>query len=286
MAGVTARDFPWSTVVPGPPESYLWPQLGIHQREVRILRSATRFAALVALATSAVPASGQISAPESLYAPRPTEHGVEVWFARGTHSPMWGILGNTPGVNTAIVAARFTRVIASSRDMSLEYTADIVPAAVFSPPIPTAQGTQSASARCSDKKCELIPFQRTFPPGSAFGAGLSPVGLTWVFRPESRIRPVLATTGGILWTDREMPTTAASRFNFTVTAEAGLRTAVSRSYELTATYRFHHLSNAGMAENVALASQLFSVGVRWHAERQPQEEMMARSRAGAVAAEH
>jgi hypothetical protein len=265
---------------------YFWRELGIHLREVRILRSATRFAALVALAMPAAPASAQITAPESVNVPRPREHGVELWFARGTHSPMWGILGNTPGVNTAIVAARFTRMIASSPDMILEYTADLVPAAVFSPPIPTAEGTQTASARCNDKKCELIPFQRTFPPGSAFGVGLSPLGLTWVFRPDSRIRPVLATTGGMLWTDREMPTTAASRFNFTVTAEAGLRTAISRSYELTATYRFHHLSNAGMAENVALASQLFSVGVRWHAERQQPDEMMARSRAGAVAAEH
>jgi hypothetical protein len=234
----------------------------------------------------AAPASAQVTAPESPQVPRPMEHGVELWFARGTHSPMWGILGNTPGVNTAIVAARFTRMIASSPDMTLEYTADLVPAVVFSPPLPTAQGTQTASARCSDKKCELIPFQRTFPPGSAFGAGFSPIGLTWVFRPHARIRPVLATTGGMLWTDREIPTTAASRYNFTVTAEAGLRTAISGSYELTTTYRFHHLSNAGMAENVALASQLLSVGVRWHAERQPSEDMMARARAGSVAGEH
>jgi hypothetical protein len=211
---------------------------------------------------------------------------VELWLARGSHSPMWGVLGNTPGVNMAVMAMRYTRMIASSRDMTVEYTADVVPVAVFSPPLPTAQGTQTASARCSDKKCELIPFQRTFPPGSAFGAGFSPLGLTWVFRPNSHIRPVLATTGGMLWTDREMPTTAASRFNFTVTAEAGLRAAISRSYELTTTYRFHHLSNAGMAENVALASQLFSVGVRWHTERQQAEDMMARSRAGTVAAEH
>jgi hypothetical protein len=65
-----------------------------------------------------------------------------------------------------------------------------------------------------------------------------------------------------------VPTTAASRVNFVATAEAGVRVVVSRSYELTAVYRFHHLSNAGMAENSALASQLFSLGVRWHAERQ------------------
>ncbi|MFL5607068.1 MAG: acyloxyacyl hydrolase [Gemmatimonadaceae bacterium] len=239
------------------------------------------------MALSAAPAPAQVTAPESVHAPRPMEHGVELWFARGTHSPMWGILGNTPGVNMAVVAARFTRMIASSPNMTLEYTADVVPAAVFSPPLPTAQGTQTASARCSEHKCELTPFQRTFPPGSAFGAGVSPLGLTWVFRRDGRIRPVLATTGGMLWTDREMPTTAASRFNFTVTAEAGLRAAISRSYELTTTYRFHHLSNAGFAENVALASQLLSVGVRWHAERQPpQDEMLARSRAGTVAAEH
>jgi hypothetical protein len=159
-----------------------------------------------------------------------------------------------------------------------------VPAAVFSPPLPTAEGTRSTSARCVDRQCELTPFQRTFPPGSAFGAGVSPIGLTWLFRRESRVRPTLATTGGLLWTDREIPTTAATRFNFTATVEAGLRTAIGRTYELTTTYRFHHLSNAGFAENIALASQLFSVGLRWHAERQ--DDTMARARAGTVSSEH
>jgi hypothetical protein len=229
-------------------------------------------------------APAQITAPESLFVPRPLEHGVELWLGRGTHSPMWGFLGNTPGVNMAMLAVRFTRVVASNADMTLEYTADIVPAVVLSPPLPTVEGTHTSSARCEDRKCELIPLQRTFPPGSAFGAGFSPVGLTWVFRPDTRVRPILATTGGVLWTDRQVPTTGATRINFTATAEAGLRTAISRSYELTTTYRFHHLSNAGMAENIALASQLFSVGVRWHAEKQ--DDTMAKARGSIVSAEH
>jgi hypothetical protein len=232
----------------------------------------------------AASAPAQITAPESLFVPRRLEHGVEFWLARGTHSPMWGFLGNTPGVNMAVFAVRFTRVIASRPDVSLEYTADLVPAVVLSPPLPTVEGTHSAAAQCEDRKCQLLPLQRTFPPGSAFGAGFSPVGLTWVFRPDARVRPILATTGGMLWTDRQVPTTGATRFNFTATAEAGVRTAISRNYELTTTYRFHHISNAGMAENIALASQLFSVGVRWRAERQ--DDTMAKARGSVVSAEH
>jgi hypothetical protein len=235
-----------------------------------------------------VAAPAQITAPESLFVPRPVEHGVELWLGRGTHSPMWGFLGNTPGVNMAVVALRFTRVVTSNADMTLEYTADLVPAVMLSPPLPTVDGTSSPSARCEDRKCQLYPLKSTFPAGSAFGAGLSPFGLTWVFRPDSRMRPILATTGGVLWTDRKVPTTGAMRFNFTATVEAGLRTAISRSYELTTTYRFHHLSNAGMAENIALASQLFSVGVRWHAERpdRQDEPTIAKARGGVVSAEH
>jgi hypothetical protein len=65
-----------------------------------------------------------------------------------------------------------------------------------------------------------------------------------------------------------VPTTGAARVNFVATAEAGVRAALTRSYEVTATYRFHHLSNAGLAqENLAVASQLVSFGVRWHTER-------------------
>lgn len=238
-----------------------------------MLRSAVRFGAVLALeavlgaALSSV-ATAQAAVSDSLPPPRLVEQGVELWIGRATHSPQLGFLGNTPGVNMALVAVRFTRVIASSTHVALEYTADLVPTAVLSPPIPTIDGTSSESARCLDGECQLTPFQRTFPPGSAFGVGVSPVGLSWVFQPDARVRPMLAATGGLLWTDRRVPTTASSRVNFVATAEAGVRAALSRSYEVTATYRFHHLSNAGMApENLAVASQLFSVGVRWHTPR-------------------
>jgi Lipid A 3-O-deacylase (PagL) len=236
--------------------------------QVRILRSALHLVAVLVVTVSST-AMAQAAAPDSLPTQRPVEQGVELWMGRATHSPQLGFLGDTPGVNMALFAARFTRVIASSTQVALEYTADLVPVAVLSPPIPTVEGTRSASARCQNRHCQLTPFQRMFPPGSAFGAGLSPIGLTWVFQPDARVRPTLATTGGLLWTDRRVPTTGATRINFVATGEAGVRAAVSRSYELTATYRFHHLSNAGTArENIALASQLFSLGVRWHAERQ------------------
>lgn len=67
----------------------------------------------------------------------------------------------------------------------------------------------------------------------------------------------------MLWSDRRVPTTGASRLNFVATAEAGVRIEMSSRTALTLGYRFHHLSNAGLArDNYALASHLFTIGVR------------------------
>jgi hypothetical protein len=215
---------------------------------------------IVALSRAAL---AQGAAPDSNAAPTPAYHGVEIWTGRATHSSRWGFLGDTPNVNLALLAVRWTTPIRASSRSVLEYTVDVVPVAVLSPPLSTGPGAESASGHCEGDECALYPLARTFPPGSAFGVGVSPLGLTWVFLPARRIRPVLATTGGLIWFDRRVPTTGAARINFAGTAEAGFRAALNERADLTAAYRFHHISNAGLArENSALASHVFSLGVR------------------------
>jgi len=208
-------------------------------------------------------AAAQVTSLDAHSMSRASQRGLEIWTGRATHSSRWGFLGDTPNVNLALIAVRWTLPIKTTSEWVLEYTADVVPMALLSPPLPTRPGTETAAGRCDAMSCEVYPLQSTFPHGSSFGAGVSPLGLSWVLEPTARIRPMLATTGGLLWSDRKVPTTGAARVNFVATAEAGIRAALSGNTELTVAYRFHHLSNAGLArENPALASHLISLGVR------------------------
>lgn len=208
-------------------------------------------------------AHAQAAVPEPRSTPAPAPRGVEIWTGRAMHSSRWGFLGDTPNVNLALLAVRWTTPIRVTSRSVLEYTVDVVPVALLSPPLPTRPGTQTVSGRCERTECVLFPLASAFPSGSAFGVGVSPLGVTWVFWPAERIRPTVATTAGVLWADRRVPTTGAARVNFVATAEVGVRAALNGRAELTAAYRFHHLSNAGLApENSALASHLVSVGIR------------------------
>ncbi len=149
--------------------------------------------------------------------------------------------------------------------MSLEYTADFVPVAVLSPPLPSQHSTApgGGTACRSPDGCAFIAAS-AFPSGSAVAVGASPFGLTAVIWPSHRLQPTIAATGGLLWSDRPVPTTAAARLNFVATAEAGVRLLLQPDLSVTVTYRFHHLSNAGLArDNYALASNIFSLGMRW-----------------------
>lgn len=218
---------------------------------------------LFSIVAVASPAHAQGTTADSGSASNLAQPALEVWTGQAVHSSRMGFLGDTPNVNLALVAVRWTRPVRMTARSVLEYTVDVVPMALLSPPLPTRPGSQSPSAICDGLVCEILPLPSRFPSGSSFGIGVSPFGLTWVLRPADRVRPFLAGTGGLLWSDRQVPTTNGARVNFVATAEAGVRVGVSERTDVTAAYRFHHLSNAGLArENAALASHVFSLGVR------------------------
>jgi hypothetical protein len=95
-----------------------------------------------------------------------------------------------------------------------------------------------------------------------FAAGVSPVGLTSAWRLTRRTQAALASTGGVLWSTRPVPTTRAGRLNFVATLEGSVRVAAGASSAVALSYRHHHLSNASTAsENPAVASHLLAVGL-------------------------
>jgi hypothetical protein len=230
-----------------------------HLRRSLIPKSRLFLAGLL-LAASAV-AGGQ-SAPDSS-TDRAGRDAIELWAGYASRSPRLGVLGKVRGMSLMLGAARFTHRVAEGSRIALDYTVDVIPVALLSPSYVFTLTHGETLDVPTAAHCSLARACR-FPPDSPRGAGLSPVGLTMLFRRDHALQFRLGGTGGFLLFDRRVPTELSTHFNFTGTIEAGAQLLDRRGRGVVAVYRFHHISNAGTGfDNSALASNLFSIGGRW-----------------------
>lgn len=218
--------------------------------------------ALLLMVGAALPLRAQDSTVAR--APRP----VEIWGGLAQNSPQWGLLGETPGMNLAMLAFRFSRPLGNpSASRFTTFHVDVVPIAVMSPPYESAHGDPRVSCRPD----ALCVFARQldgglFPRGSVVGAGITPFGLTTHFRHNRSVSPSIGATAGAMYFNRPTPTTRAARFNFTAAIEIGLRFRRAEAHGYLLSYRLHHISNAKTAaENPGVASHLLTIGLspRW-----------------------
>lgn len=192
----------------------------------------------------------------------------EVWGGLSGRSPQWGVLGETPDMRFALLALRWSRPLGAPIEArgpaAFEWTIDLVPVARLSPPLVSLRGT---GVPCEDAQLCVLPPDPApglglFPPDAPFGFGFAPLGLTRRFARRGPVSPWLGIIGGALYFTERVPTTQASRFNFTASGEVGVRFGRPTEPGVTIAYRFHHISNAGTAgENPGVASHLITVGV-------------------------
>jgi len=94
---------------------------------------------------------------------------------------------------------------------------------------------------------DAVPVFLAFQPGNtAYGAGFDPLGLKWNFQRHKRISPYLELTGGVLFTNHDVPN-GTNTVNFMDQAALGTHILGARrnfSLEL----RYMHISNAGLAK--------------------------------------
>lgn len=131
-------------------------------------------------------------------------------------------IGATPDTGLLLAGLRYGRVVAAWESFSLQYTLDVLPAALVFPPA------------------------RINPKSSIYGAGISPIGLKLNLGQRSWIRPFLSASVGFLYFTDEVPVAGSSRFNFTPEAGVGVQFFITPSNVLTLGYKYHHISNAGM----------------------------------------
>src|SRR5215217_1172046 len=128
-----------------------------------------------------------------------------------------------------IAALRYGRTLAANDTLALQYTLDAVPVAI-------ATGTIV-------ERTFGIGGVTTFQRETAYGAGLTPLGLQLDFANGSKVHPYVHVNGGFLYFNKPVPIEDSGQFAFVGEAGGGVRIFTSERRAVNIGVRFHHISN-------------------------------------------
>lgn len=131
-----------------------------------------------------------------------------------------------------LAAFRYGRTLAANNTLALQYTVDVVPVAV---------ATGVITARTNVGGVDI--FQRE----TAYGAGVTPIGLQLDFANGSKVHPFAHVNGGFLYFNKEVPIEDSGHFVFVGEAGGGIRIFTSERRAVSIGVRFHHISNGDRA---------------------------------------
>jgi lipid A 3-O-deacylase len=93
---------------------------------------------------------------------------------------------------------------------------------------------------------DAVPVFLGFQPGNtAYGVGFDPLGLKWNFQRHGHISPFLELTGGVLFTNHDVPN-GTNTVNFMDQAALGMHI-LGAKHNVSVELRYMHISNAGLA---------------------------------------
>jgi len=131
-----------------------------------------------------------------------------------------------------IAALRYGRTLAANDTLALQYTFDAIPVAL-------ATGTIVSRTTVAG----VDTFQRE----TAYGAGLTPLGLQLDFANGSKVHPFAHINGGFLYFNKSMPIEDSGQFQFVGEAGGGVRIFTSQRRAVNIGVKFHHISNGDRA---------------------------------------
>jgi hypothetical protein len=92
---------------------------------------------------------------------------------------------------------------------------------------------------------DAVPLFLAFQPANtAYGAGFDPLGLKWNFQRHGRFSPYVELTGGVLFTNHNVPE-YTNTVNFMDQAALGTHI-LGAKYNVSVELRYMHISNAGL----------------------------------------
>lgn len=93
---------------------------------------------------------------------------------------------------------------------------------------------------------DAVPVFLIFQPANtAYGVGFDPLGLKWNFRRHGRVSPYLELTGGVVFTNHDVPA-GTNTVNFMDQAALGTHI-LGPKHNVSLEVRYMHISNAGLA---------------------------------------
>ncbi len=92
---------------------------------------------------------------------------------------------------------------------------------------------------------DAVPVFMVFQPANtAYGVGFNPLVLKWNFATRGRMVPYFELSGGVLYTNHDVPT-GTNSLNFTPSAAVGTHF-LKEKYNWSLELRYLHISNAGL----------------------------------------
>lgn len=129
-----------------------------------------------------------------------------------------------------LLAFRYGRTLAANKSVALQYTVEAIPVAV-------------ATGTIVNRTTNLITGVETFQRETAYGAGLTPIGLQVDFANGSKVHPFAHINGGFLYFNKSMPIEDSGQFQFVGEFGGGVRIFTSERRAVNIGVRFHHISN-------------------------------------------
>lgn len=155
-------------------------------------------------------------------------------------------IGITSDRDLFLLNLQYARVLGTTENTTIKYTAGLVPVAFVNQPAELFQPSTGPAY--------VLPSKRIY------GGGVDPIGFQWNFRRQRAWQPFLNTQGGFLYFTDQVPVPESSQFNFTFSFGAGVQV-FRGTRSLTLGYKFHHISNAQTGHyNPGIDSNLFYVG--------------------------
>ncbi|HVG34739.1 MAG TPA: acyloxyacyl hydrolase [Pyrinomonadaceae bacterium] len=149
-----------------------------------------------------------------------------------------------------IAAFRYGRTLAANKDFALQYTLDAIPLAI-------ATGNIAETTTVVTPTGTVTTHRRE----TAYGAGLTPLGLQLDFANSSKVHPFVHVGGGFLVFNKSVPLPDAGQFAYVGEGSAGLRVFTSDRRAWSFGVRLHHISNGNRAgANRGLNEFIFFAG--------------------------
>ena len=145
-----------------------------------------------------------------------------------------------------IAAFRYGRTLAANDSLALQYTLDAIPVAL-------ATGTIVSRT--------TVGGVTTFNRETAYGGGVTPLGLQLDFANGSKVHPFAHVNGGLLWFNKSVPIEDAGKLALVGEAGGGVRIFTSEKRAVSLGVRFHHISNGDrQGSNRGLNQFVINVG--------------------------